>query len=78
MGLFVCSQAFWRDDGSSGEFVTHGGLKPAGVASKYGPLTMGYDDTTENGNPALVSFLSGTQAIAWREVDVRSISVDII
>ncbi|XP_069102644.1 probable flavin-containing monoamine oxidase A isoform X1 [Argopecten irradians] len=62
------SKAFWRSNGQSGEVVTYGG--PSDVTEcDVGPLSIVFDATTPKGSPALVSFLSGDQAIQWSKQD---------
>ncbi|XP_071107334.1 probable flavin-containing monoamine oxidase A [Haliotis cracherodii] len=56
--------AFWREQGQSGEAVSNGGpsLLPC---CDSGPLCIVYDATSPKGNPALVGFLGGHQAVQW-------------
>ncbi|KAH3872451.1 probable flavin-containing monoamine oxidase A [Dreissena polymorpha] len=65
--LITYKQAFWRDQGYSGEIVTNGGPCHMKVACSCGPLSFSYDDTSASGDPALVAFMAGSQAIDWRQ-----------
>ncbi|XP_060076622.1 probable flavin-containing monoamine oxidase A [Ylistrum balloti] len=64
-------EAFWKSNGQSGEAVTYGGPSDASGCD-VGPLSIVFDATTPTGNPALVSFLSGDQAIQWGRQDAKT------
>lgn len=64
---FICVQAFWRENGFSGEIVGNGGA-PVIPGCDTGPIQLIYDSVTGYGNPALVGFYAN--AWQWRQVDV--------
>ncbi|KAG2469457.1 DOCK5 protein, partial [Polypterus senegalus] len=51
--------AFWRDMGLSGEIVNRSTIE-------Y-PICVTYDATSSEGNPAIVGFISGEQAVIWSQ-----------
>lgn len=59
----LTSQAFWKEKGFSGEIV----VRP----SECCPLSVTFDATSPKGNPALVGFITGVQALDWSERKVR-------
>ena len=62
-------QAFWRDNGYSGEVVSSGGpAKVDGVTS--GPICIAFDATSGYGNPALVAFIGGEQHMEYSKLNV--------
>ncbi|WAQ97607.1 AOFA-like protein, partial [Mya arenaria] len=63
----MANYAFWREEGYSGESVTSGGPWTAGAGCICGPLCFTFDDTSANGDPALVTFVTGAQAVEWRQ-----------
>lgn len=69
-------EAFWRTAGHSGEVVTNGGPSTSGGCD-HGPLSVVYDATTSSGNPALVGFIGGLQAVQWQrqQADTRRSAV---
>lgn len=65
MKIFVLyEEAFWLEDGFSGEVVSTGGPTDA-PGCEAGPLTILYDATTSGGTPALVGFSAGRNADQW-------------
>ncbi|CAH1793816.1 unnamed protein product [Owenia fusiformis] len=74
--IVIYKNAFWRDQGFSGEIVCHGGpTQMEGCDS--GPLGVLFDCTSPGGTPGLVGFISGKQAIQWanRTEDERKSAV---
>ncbi|MBN3293549.1 AOFA oxidase, partial [Polypterus senegalus] len=55
--------AFWRDMGLSGEIVNRSTIE-------Y-PICVTYDATSSEGNPAIVGFISGEQAVIWSQATVK-------
>ncbi|KAK9968135.1 hypothetical protein ABG768_002475 [Culter alburnus] len=51
--------AFWKEKGFSGEIV----VRP----SEDCPLSVTFDATSPKGNPALVGFITGVQALDWSD-----------
>jgi len=64
-------QAFWRKAGNSGESVYSGGPWTAGADCSCGPLSFTFDDCSASGDPAIVTFQAGSQAVEWRQQTVR-------
>lgn len=59
------SEGFWREVGCSGEVVTNGGETTA-LGCDMGPVGVVYDATSCNGEPALLGFIGGIQAVQWQ------------
>lgn len=64
-GMFVFLQAFWKENGFSGEIVTG--------SSTDCPFCATFDATSPRGNPALVGFISGQQATFWTTREVKCV-----
>ncbi|XP_033630696.1 probable flavin-containing monoamine oxidase A isoform X1 [Asterias rubens] len=62
--------AFWREDGLSGEIVSHGG-KATIRGTSSGPLHLTYDCTTSNGNPGIVGFYANSREWSHIQPEVR-------
>ena len=62
-------QAFWKKDGFSGEVVSSGG-PPKVPGTTTGPICIGYDATSFEGNPALVAFIGGEQQVGYSKLSV--------
>ncbi|XP_053380963.1 amine oxidase [flavin-containing] A-like [Mercenaria mercenaria] len=58
-------EGFWRKAGCSGEVVTNGGESTA-ISCDLGPVGVVYDATSCNGEPALIGFIGGIQAVQWQ------------
>lgn len=69
--IITYKEAFWRTDGYSGEVVTNGGPSTESTCTS-GPLCLVFDDTSHNGNPGLVAFISGVQLVEWRQLDAEA------
>jgi len=54
--LALYDEAFWRDQGYSGESVC-----------SDGPVTVTFDDTSPSGQPCLLTFVTGAPARGWAE-----------
>ncbi|XP_022093603.1 probable flavin-containing monoamine oxidase A [Acanthaster planci] len=63
------AQAFWREDGFSGEIVSNGG-KPTIEGLSSGPLQLTYDCTTSSGNPAIVGFYANSRE--WSHIEPQT------
>ncbi|KAL4239914.1 hypothetical protein ACF0H5_000713 [Mactra antiquata] len=68
--LLTYKKVYWRESGCSGEVVTNGGPS-SNTKCKYGPLCLVFDDTSANGNPALVAFVAGQQLVEWRQLEAN-------
>ncbi|GAB6020412.1 hypothetical protein CHUAL_003112 [Chamberlinius hualienensis] len=66
MSKFIATYqtAFWRVKGFSGEVLSSGGPQLVD-GCENGPLSVVYDATSYNGNPALVGLISADQSIQW-------------
>lgn len=64
-------QAFWRDNGYSGEIVSNGGETDMREVSA-GPLSACFDATTNNGIPAIVGFIAGRVGVEWHRKTVST------
>jgi monoamine oxidase len=77
-------KAFWRENGYSGAVVSDGSIvyqkeKLKNLNSpKYGPLSIVYDATTDEGEPALVGFVCAQPAVDWLGQDDMTRRQEII
>ena len=75
--MLLILQTFWRDKGLSGESVTVGGKSVVKNCS-IGPLSVGFDFTSSQGSPALVTFIGGEQQIQYSAVSVSLFNIEFL
>jgi hypothetical protein len=68
--VHLCSQAFWREKGFSGEVFSCGGCK-AEHTCDAGPVSEAYDATTHDGQPAIAGYMASKTGIHWSSKNVR-------
>ncbi|ESP04049.1 hypothetical protein LOTGIDRAFT_109903 [Lottia gigantea] len=64
--IITYKEAFWREQGYSGEVVSNGGSSIISDC-ETGPICLVFDATTHNNNPALVVFISGYQCVQYMD-----------
>ena len=76
--VITYKKAFWLEKGYSGMVVSDSSIISDNNTKsqnypKYGPLTTVFDGTTDDGEPALVTFSCGNPAVEWQdqEYEVR-------
>lgn len=72
----LCSQAFWREKGFSGEVFSCGGHE-AEHACDGGPVSAAYDATTHDGQPAIAGYMASKTGIEWSSKDVSFVSMEL-
>ncbi|XP_076441552.1 putative flavin-containing monoamine oxidase A [Babylonia areolata] len=64
--ILTYQEAFWREEGYSGEVVTNGGMTAVPNCSA-GPMSIVYDACLHNGSPALLGFVAGDIKVEWSQ-----------
>ena len=71
LSVLCKQQAFWRDQGLSGEVVTSGGPSIVGGCDT-GPLCIIFDAMSSSADPAIVAFIGGDQQIQYSRLKVSA------
>ena len=72
--IITYKKAFWLEKGYSGMVISDSSIlsdvnKKDFSYPNYGPLTTVWDGTTDDGEPALVTFSCGNPAVEWQDQD---------